>query len=97
MKHFESFIAPHLENFLAYRVNLGYAGKSQRAYLKFFDRYLIKVNPEPGPLSPQFFLELRANLKLAPSTVNGVICTTRAFFNFMVRKGYYDENPLKGQ
>lgn len=94
MKYFESFLSPHLEDFLAYRVNLGYAETSQRGHLKLFDRYLIKVNPEPDPLSPQFFLELRANLKLTPSTVNRLICTLRAFFNFMIRKEYYDENPL---
>jgi integrase len=95
MKHFESFLAPYLEDFLAYRLNLGYVKRLQLGVLKQFDRYVIKANPEPGPLSPGFFLELRANLKLAPSSVNGVICTARAFFNFMVRKGLYDENPLR--
>jgi len=46
-------------------------------------------------LSPNFFLEMRSNLKMDPVSVNSVICMARGFFNFMVRKGYYDENPVR--
>lgn len=95
MKHFESFLSQHLEDFLAYRLNLGYCKQTQLDYLEWFDRYLKKASPEPGPLSPDFFLDMRSNLKLTPSTVNRIICTVRAFFNFMIRKEYYDENPLR--
>jgi site-specific recombinase XerD len=95
MKYFESFLSLHLEDFLAYRLNLGYCKQTQLDHLKWFDRYLKKAKPEPGPLSPDFFLELRSNLKLTPSTVNRIICTVRAFFNFMIRKEYYDENPVR--
>jgi integrase len=95
MKRFESFLSQHLEDFLTYRLNLGYCKQTQLDYLEWFDRYLKKARPEPGPLSPGFFLDMRSNLKLTPSTVNRIICTVRAFFNFMIRKGNYDENPLR--
>ena len=95
MKYFESFLAKQLEGFLDYRLNLGYDGRNLLAVLRQFDRYVKETKPEPGPLSPNFFLEMRSNLKMDPVSINSVICITRGFFNFMVRKGYYDENPVR--
>ena len=95
MKYFESFLAKQLEGFLDYRLNLGYDGRNLLAVLRQFDRYVKETKPEPGPLSPNFFLEMRSNLKIDPVSVNSVICMARGFFNFMVRKGYYDENPVR--
>ena len=95
MKYFESFLAKQLEGFLDYRLNLGYDGRNLLAVLRQFDRYVKETKPEPGPLSPNFFLEMRSNLKMDPVSVNSVICMARGFFNFMVRKGYYDENPVR--
>ena len=95
MKHFESFLWPQLEAFLDYRLNLGYDGRNLLAVLRQFDRYVKKTKPERGLLSPAFFLTMRSNLKMDPVSVNSVICITRGFFNFMVRQGYYDENPVR--
>jgi len=95
MKYFESFLSSQLKAFLNYRLNLGYDGRNLLAVLRQFDRYVKETKPEPGPLSPNFFLEMRSNLKMDPVSVNSVICITRGFFNFMVRKGYYDENPVR--
>ena len=45
-------------------------------------------------LDPAFFLEMRANLRLQPSSVNNIVSAARSFFKFMVRQGYYEQNPV---
>ena len=95
MKHFESFLTKHLEDFLGYRLNLGYNYRNQLFVLRQLDQYVKKAQPESGPLSPTFFLTMRSSLKMEPMSVNSVICMARGFFDFMVRKGYYDENPVR--
>jgi len=95
MKHFESFLAKHLEDFLGYRMSLGYNYRNQLFVLRQLDQYVKKAQPEPGPLSPTFFLTMRSSLKMDPVSVNSVICMARGFFDFMVRKGYYDKNPVR--
>ena len=95
MKHFESFLAKHLEDFLGYRLNLGYNYRNQLFVLRQLDQYVKKAQPESGPLSPTFFLTMRSSLKMEPMSVNSVICMARGFFDFMVRKGHYDKNPVR--
>ena len=95
MKNFESFLAPQLNKFVAYRQHLGYSLLPMRYSLLFFDRYVKDKQIKSGVLSPFFFLELKANLKMEPKSVNNCLGSIRTFFNFMVRTGYYTENPLK--
>lgn len=95
MKNFESFLAPRLNEFIAYRQDLGYSVKPVRSYLLRFDRYLKDQEIKPGLLSTPFFLELRSHLKMEPMTVNRLLSSVRVFFNFMVRTDYYTANPLK--
>lgn len=95
MKHFESFLAPQIKQYITYRQTLGYAKSPSMSYLKMFDRYLKAQKADQQVLQPRFFLELRANLKLESRTVNRVLSTTRVFFQYLVRQGYYTENPLK--
>jgi integrase/recombinase XerD len=95
MKPFKSFLAPKLEEFLAYRQNLGYALKTHRGPLLVLDRYLREKNASWQSLDPAFFLEMRANLKLGASSVNAILSATRAFFQFLVRRGHYKENLLR--
>ena len=95
MKNFESFLAPQLNEFVAYRQHLGYSLLPMRYALLFFDRYLKDKKIKPGALSPSFFLELRGSLKIEPKSINGSLASIRAFFDFMVRTGCYTENPLK--
>ena len=95
MKYFESFLSSQLKAFLDYRLNLGYDGRNLLAVLRQFDRYVKETEPEPGLLSPGFFLTMRSSLKIDPVSVNSIICIIRGFFNFMVRKGYYDKNPVR--
>jgi hypothetical protein len=42
MKHFESFMAPQLQQYADYRLALGYAKKCIKPPLLAFDRYLIE-------------------------------------------------------
>jgi integrase/recombinase XerD len=95
MKNFESFLAPQLEEFLAYRESLGYATRSYRSYLNIFDRYLKETKAEWVSLQPGFFLEMGANLTMEARSVNRIISTARVLFQFLVRREYCAENPLK--
>jgi integrase/recombinase XerD len=95
MKPFESFLAEHIQQFITYRKSLGYQISSSRSHLKTFDRYLKDNQIEPGLLPPAFFLRLRSDLKIEPRSVNTVLSTLRLFFQFLVRKGTYVQNPLQ--
>jgi len=95
MNNFESFLAPKLNEFVAYRQHLGYSLLPMRYSLLSFDRYVKDKKIKPDALSPSFFLELRANLKMEPKSINDRLASIRAFFDFMVRTGCYTENPLK--
>jgi len=95
MKKFESFMAPHFEVFLDYRESVGYATKSSRSYLYIIDRYLKETNAEWESLDPGFFLLMRANLNMESRSVNRIISTARAFFQFLIRREYVSKNPLK--
>jgi len=95
MKPFESFLAPHLEDYMTYRIGLGYARHPQRDNLLAFDKYLRKHNVTWNQLQPSFFLKLRGQISKHPNTVNEILLDTRSFFRFLVRKGLMDQNPLK--
>lgn len=94
-KSFESFMAPQLKQFAAYRKQLGYESDSVRSVLLDFDRYLQKqAVADPSRLTPEFFLKLRAGIHENPNTVNRVLSGLRALFAFLVRQGQYAQNPL---
>jgi integrase/recombinase XerD len=94
MKPFESFLAPHLNDYLAYREGLGYAPRPCRDHLRLFDRYLHQSGADLISLDPSFFLNMRSNLAMEASSVNHVLSVTRGFFRFLVRKGILEKNPL---
>ena len=93
-KVFESFMAPQLKQFAAYRKQLGYEPDSIRSVLLDFDRYLQKNAVDQSQLTPAFFLELRAGIHEDPNTVNRLLSGLRALFAFLVRLGHYAQNPL---
>ena len=95
MKHFESFMAPQLQQYAAYRQVLGYAKKCIKPPLLAFDRYLIEQNASWDQLQPAFFLQLRAKISDHPNTVNTILSALRSFFQFLVRQDICDNNPLK--
>jgi len=95
MNEFESFLAQQLEQYVTYRHNLGYAMKASLSHLKTFDRYLKQKQVEKVLLQSSFFMELQADLKIEPRSVNRILSSVRVFFNYLVRTGAYDHNPVK--
>jgi integrase/recombinase XerD len=95
MKHFESFLALQLQQYAAYRQALGYAKKGIKPPLLAFDRYLIAQNATWHQLQPAFFLQLRANISNHPNTTKRILSAIRSFFQYLVRQGICDDNPLK--
>jgi len=95
MKPFESFLAKEIEKYLFCRQSLGFGLHPTKSHLRVFDRYLSMRIPEPDQLTPLFFLELRADLKLEARTINHVLSTTRGLFRYLVRKGIYTTNPVQ--
>lgn len=95
MKHFESFLASNLEAFFAYRKDLGYSLKTLRYHLFVFDRYLKERNADWKDLQTGFFFEMRSNLPNESRSVNRILTTTRNFFQFLIRQGCLETNPLR--
>jgi len=95
MKHFESFLAPQLQQYVSYRQALGYAKKGIKPSLLAFDRYLIQQNATWHQLQPAFFLQLRAKISHHPNTVNTILSGIRSFFEFLVRQDICENNPLR--
>jgi integrase len=93
-KGFESFMAPQLNQFSAYRKQLGYEPDAIRSVLLDFDRYLQKHAKDQSQLTPAFFLKLAASIHEDPNTVNRVLSGLRALFAFLVRRGHCAQNPL---
>lgn len=86
-------MAKELQEYADYRKALGYAKKSIR--LLGFDRYLKVHNVGWQDLNPEFFLKLRNNIATHPNTANRNISELRSLFNYLVRRGVIEQNPLK--
>jgi integrase/recombinase XerD len=95
MKNFESFLAPQLDEYLAYRQSLGFRIDITRHRLQIFDQYLRRSNAQWDSFQPFFFLEMRAHLKNESRSINRIISSVRVFFNFLLRREYVTENPLQ--
>ena len=95
MKNFESFLAPQINDYLAYRQGLGYNTRLARAHLLVLDRYLKKTNADWDSLQPFYFLEMRANLEMESRGINRVLSSIRVFFHYLLRQDYMVENPLQ--
>ena len=46
-------------------------------------------------LQPSFFMKMQADLKIEARSVNNIVASVRVFFNYLVRNGLYQQNPLK--
>ena len=95
MNKFKSFLSPQLQQYLIYRHNLGYSMKPSLSHLKTFDRYLKQRQAEQVLLQPSFFVQMQADIKIEPRSVNRLLSSVRVFFNYLVRTGAYDHNPVK--
>lgn len=95
MKQFKSSLAPQFEQYICYRQHLGYETRNLRSQLLMCDRYLVEQQMERDSFTPAFFLQLRTRLPWQPSTINTLFSILRMFFQYLVRKGDFKENPLK--
>jgi len=95
MTPFESFLAPQLNEFMAYRQSLGYTMKNPRYHLLAFDRYLTQTGADWSCLQPSFFLQMRNELGKGARHMNEILIMVRVFFQFLLRRGDVEENPLE--
>ena len=94
MKHFKSFLAQQMEEYISYRLSLGYTDRNLRGQLRAFDRYVCDKEAGPDDLRPPFFLDFKESLKEKPQTFNADLLAMRGFFNYLVRRQIIDENPV---
>jgi len=94
MRHFESFLTEQMEDFIEYRLQLGYSIKINVHNLKIFDRYVIGKNAIWASFNTPFFLEFRASLNYENRTKNMIFRIVKMFFNFLIRKDLIQDNPL---
>ncbi|OGL45700.1 MAG: hypothetical protein A2W05_05640 [Candidatus Schekmanbacteria bacterium RBG_16_38_10] len=97
MKKFKSFLSSSFQEYISYRQTIGYRGNNIRSNLLHFDQYVKEKNADENSFNPLFFIELSREFKqhLTPASVNQIIGTVRGFFQFIVRKNIYAENPLQ--
>ena len=95
MKPFESFLAEKMEEYLVYRQTLGYSLSDTRYNLLVFDNYLLEKQCDWQHLHPGLFLEFQAFFKREPDTANVHLANVRSFFQFLVRQGIYETNPVR--
>jgi len=95
MKPFESFLSKQMTSFVVYRKRLGYDPRNIRCLLLLFDRYLAGLSDPSIAWQPAFYLKLRKQLKMAPSSVNNVLYAARCFFEYLKRTGQCVNNPLQ--
>ena len=95
MRQFESFMAQLFNEYISYRSSLGFVPGNTRAALITFDHYIKQNADNLVLLTSPLFLKFRRSLKGDPCVINGNIFAIRRFFQFLVRKGTIEENPLK--
>jgi len=94
MRHFKSFLAILLKEYINYRCSLGYKEKNLTSYLYTLDQYVCDKGAGMDDLMPPFFLELKKKFKEKPQTFNAILLAIRGFFNYLVRREIMDENPV---
>jgi len=95
MKHFKSFLAEQMEDFIAYRSQLGYSNASMIYCLRVLDRYVSEKQVSWVSFDPLFFIRFRADLNLECRSINTIFRMTKIFFNYLIRKDLILENPLQ--
>ena len=94
MKHFKSFLTEQMEDFIEYRLQLGYSVGTMVHHLKIFDRYVVEKDITWASFNPLFFLEFRASLNYENRSKNMGFRMVKIFFNFLIRKDLIQDNPL---
>ncbi len=95
MKPFESFLSRQMKAFIAYREQLGYSAETICASLLVLDRYIVQQSDQDAVWQPMFYLKLRKELDLAPSSINLVLYAARCFFEYLKRTRQCHSNPVQ--
>jgi len=61
MKRFKSFLTDQMEDFIEYRLQLGYSARMMIYSLKVLDQYVVEKSATWTSFNPLFFLKLRAS------------------------------------
>ena len=94
MKHFNSFLAEQMEDFIEYRLQLGYSDRMMVYSLRLLDRHVVEKNATWTSFDPLFFIRFRADLDYEKRSINMSFRMIKMFFNFLIRKGLIFDNPL---
>lgn len=95
MKPFKSHLSEILEEYVQYRLELGYTDKHLRSSLRSFDRFLVNTPMDIVDLSAWSILEFRNTPRLEPRTVNAILSAVRGFLDYLVRKEIIQCNPIE--
>ena len=94
MNRFKSFLAKPMEDFIEYRLQLGYSDRMLIYSLRLLDRHVVEKNATWASLDPLFFLRFRADLDYEKRSINMVFRMLKMFFNFLIRRDMAQANPL---
>lgn len=81
MKRFNSFLAESMEEFIEYRLQLGYSDRTLICNLRVLDKYLVDKKSTWSSLDPLFFIRFRSNLNCENRYINTFFRTFKMFFN----------------
>lgn len=95
MKPFESDLSQILEEYVHYRLGLGYTDRNLRVMLRPFDRFLVHTPIDMADLCAWSILEYRKSLKGEPRTVNAALSALRGFLDYLVRREILECNPIE--
>lgn len=95
MKRFKSFLATPFEDFIQYRLQLGYSDKMLLCSLRVLDRYVAQKNVTWASFDPLFFIRLRSDLNCENRSINTFFRTFKMFFKYLIRRDLIQDNPLQ--
>lgn len=95
MKPFESFLGQKMQEYITYRQSLGYTIQNLKSCLGHLDRYLKQTEADWDSFQPLFFLNFRESIKGESSMITVIMGEVRRFFQFLIRGGMIEENPLQ--
>lgn len=94
MKRFKSILADQIEDFIEYRLQLGYSDKMLLCSLRVLDRYVAEKNVTWASFDPSFFIRLRSELNYENRSINTFFRTFKMFFKYLIRKELIWSNPI---
>ena len=95
MKRFNSFLAGYIEDFIEYRLQLGYSDKMLLCSLRVLDRYVAEKDVTWASFDPLFFIRLRSELNCENRSINTFFRTFKMFFKYLIRRDLIWTNPIQ--